>query len=62
MIDPDEDLPSDVHVYPVNDLEPHAMSRFCWCGPTCSQAPGEDVLVVHRAFDGRDLIEQHGVN
>jgi len=68
--------PADVHVLPVNDLREHDETRTCWCRPRIEieedfltalvgQSPGSferRVLVVHHSLDGRELVEQHGVN
>lgn len=55
---------SDLHVLPIGDLREHEESRECWCAPTCTREPYEEgpVVVVHNAADGRELIEEHGVN
>lgn len=57
-------MSGDVHVYPVNDLQPHDVtSRDCWCRPAIlamASRPGRAV-VVHHAADGRELVEQHGL-
>lgn len=54
-------LTTDVHVIPINDLEPHEETRACWCEPRL-KAVGRGVVVVHFAKDGRELVEQHGLN
>jgi len=52
-----------VHIVPVKDLRRHNQrGRGCWCQPRVDGLPNGWVLVVHNAVDGRDLIEQHGVN
>lgn len=50
------------HIYPVDDLRPHVLTgEACWCEPTrLPYAVG--VGIVHKAADGRDLVEEHGVN
>lgn len=54
---------SDVHVLPIQDLREHAETRDCWCQPrTTREGIGDAVVVVHHALDGRELVEQHGVN
>jgi hypothetical protein len=46
------------HVIPVNDLEPHTDHGYnCPCNPFVD-CDGDNVLVVHNAFDGRDIIEK----
>jgi len=54
---------SDIHVMPLNDLREHEETRDCWCHPDCLREPYEeaDIVVVHQAADGRELIEQHGL-
>jgi len=43
------------HVYPVNDIAEHALGGFeCECGP---EIDFENNIIIHNAFDGRDLIE-----
>lgn len=51
-----------VHVYPVNDLKRHQLRRdgVCWCTPTRA-AYAAGTLIAHRSLDGRELIEQHGL-
>jgi hypothetical protein len=53
----------DIHVMPMNDLRAHIEARTCWCEPRCERE-GEDeaVVVIHASADGRELVEQHGVN
>lgn len=53
---------TDVHVMPVNDLIGHQGARDCWCKPMLTQEEGCHVVVVHHSMDGRELVEQHGVN
>lgn len=47
-----------VHVIPINDLMVHHESMPCPCNPKrdieCSD------VIVHNAYDGRDIIEQQG--
>jgi len=53
----------DVHVVPIDDLEPHVDARDCWCHPTLVREPDADrAVVIHHSADGRELIEEHGVN
>lgn len=57
----------DTHVLPINDLRQHEESRACWCRPRIeiveSFLPGPtSVLVVHHSADGRELVEEHGLN
>lgn len=65
-------MPADIHVLPIDDLRRHVENRACWCGPTVmiedvegtAVEGGKDdpVVVVHHSLDGRELIEEHGVN
>jgi len=51
-------MSEELHVFPVNDLRPHADSGYdCECQPSV-KLEGDSVLVVHNAFDGRDIIEE----
>jgi len=54
----------DIHVIPLNDLREHEETRDCWCEPRKTREPYEeaDIVVVHHAADGRELVEEHGVN
>ncbi len=55
----------DVHVIPIGDIYEHQESRECWCQPKVT-ANKQDVLqqpiIVHNSADGRELVEQHGLN
>lgn len=51
----------DVHVLPLRDLRAHEESRTCWCQPRL-EIYGTCAMVSHNAADGRELVEQHGVN
>ena len=53
----------DLHVLPINDLREHEETRDCWCHPAVTGEPYEetDVIVTHNSADGRELIEQHGL-
>ena len=60
-------LPPDIHVTPINDLRAHLDSRDCWCKPRIEieedfLTDETKVLVIHHSLDGRELVEQHGVN
>jgi hypothetical protein len=53
------------HVYPVNDEQEHELEgTMCSCGPTVewnNPLTGEsypEVLVIHNAFDCREVVEQ----
>ena len=54
---------ADVHVLPVNDLREHDETRTCWCQPDLTEVSGPRrvVVVVHHALDGRELVEQSGL-
>jgi hypothetical protein len=55
-------MPADIHVVPVGDLQPHVETRACWCHPRVEQDPDARVaIVIHASADGRELIEQYGV-
>lgn len=47
-------------VRPVCDLQPHSPSSTCDCQPHAYIENGV-VIVVHMSFDGRELIEEHGL-
>ncbi len=53
---------SEVHVWPLNDLQPHETGSGdggcdCPCDPEIEI--GEDAMIyIHSAFDGRDIIEE----
>lgn len=62
-----DDAETDRHVVQVNDLREHDDSRTCWCQPRIEYVESfltgeQSVLVVHHSLDGRELIEQHGIN
>ena len=48
------------HVYPVNDLDPHDTESAgdCPCGPSMETLENGDILIVHNAYDGREIIEK----
>lgn len=46
------------HVYPVDDLRPHETEGDpCRCHPVYQYIGSGQVMVIHNAFDGRDLKE-----
>ena len=56
-----------IHVLPVNDLREHVEAPDCWCQPRLEIEESfltgrQTTIVVHYAADGRDLVEQSGVN
>lgn len=55
-------MPQTVHVMPVNDMREHVESGDCWCQPSIERFSNGNALIVHNAMDGRELVEQHGVN
>lgn len=55
-------MKGDLHVLPVGDLREHQETRECWCRPRVEQQPEwRSALVTHHSMDGRELVEQHGV-
>jgi len=51
------------HIVPVSDLREHCEDDAgrCWCHPTVKRH-GRGLVIVHQSSDGRELVEQHGVN
>jgi len=49
------------HVLPIDDLRPHVERRSCWCQPAIERLKDGVLLVTHHALDGRELVEQHGI-
>lgn len=48
------------HVFPVNDVEAHDLQSFdCKCDPEINYT---DMVVVHNAFDKRDVLEEISSN
>ena len=54
----------DIHVVPINDLKEHIQIGLeCWCHPKMIiEDLGDLRIIVHASADGRELIEEHGVN
>lgn len=56
-----------VHVLPISDLREHEETLTCWCQPRVvrtDEETGEDYVapvVIHNSLDGRELVEEHGV-
>jgi hypothetical protein len=50
----------DYHILPVEDLEAHLEDDTCPCRPTFESVLGGR-LVIHNAFDGRELVENSEV-
>ena len=44
-----------INILPINDIEDHEESNNCKCSPTVDI---ENELIIHNAFDGRDIIEK----
>jgi hypothetical protein len=50
------DYDGDIHVVPVDDLKPHAISALCFCNPTPDEE--SDNVWIHHAMDQRELYEE----
>lgn len=48
-----------VHVYPVNDTREHVLddAGLCPCLPTVLHVEGDDDLILHNAYDAREVGE-----
>ena len=46
-----------VHIYPLNDLEPHTLSSGCACGPQRNR----DGYYIHLSYDGRESDPNNGI-
>lgn len=47
------------HVYPLKDLHPHNLDGVeCDCNPKIEDYENGGTVVIHNAFDGRELMEQ----
>lgn len=51
------------HIIPLRDEAIHALSARCWCNPARKLALHDDgqvcgVMVVHRALDCREVVEE----
>lgn len=48
------------HVSPTNDLRPHDLESGgqCECEPKVEFLENGDALVIHNAWDGREIIEE----
>ena len=61
-VKPDDTVRGDIHVQPIQDLHEHEQSRACWCAPRCEKEPWwAYTLVIHNSMDGRELVEEHGL-
>jgi hypothetical protein len=49
-----------MHILPIGDLREHDETRDCWCRPKL-QCVERTIIVIHNSADGRELIEEHGV-
>ncbi len=49
---------SNWHVTPIDDLEPHEESTTCKCEPRVEIGCNGDMIIIHNAFDGRELFEE----
>lgn len=48
----------DIHVYPINDLENHVLTGTdCPCKPRV-EVEGATLVIIHNAFDKREVVEQ----
>jgi hypothetical protein len=49
-----------VHVYPLEDTRAHELRPGCWCRPSREEV-ADGVMYGHNSADGRELVEEHGV-
>lgn len=49
------------HILPQNDRQPHTESLDCHCRPDV-QWESQSRIVIHRAFDGREILEQNPIH
>lgn len=49
-----------IHILPINDLKEHEESSTCECNPKLMVENGE-MIFVHNSFDGREEIEEGGM-
>ena len=47
----------DIHVLPVDDIKSHEENTKCHCNPKL-EVIGANLLIVHNAFDHREIIEE----
>lgn len=50
------------HLLPIDDTHPHTESINCLCNPVGGYNKDGKFLVVHNAFDGRELMEESKKN
>lgn len=47
------------HVYHVRDVFPHKLdSTPCECMPDIEVEENGNIIIIHNAYDGRDIIEE----
>lgn len=47
------------HEYPVKDVFPHKLDGFpCECIPEFTQDDNGNIVIIHNAYDGRDIISE----
>ncbi len=52
-------MPPTRAVVPLDDLYPHDdYSPDCACNPKTEILEGDQLLIIHNAFDGREIFEQ----
>jgi hypothetical protein len=54
----DDDEMYAYHIVPVDDDEPHDLSRKCRCIPNTEAVDEMSTLIIHNSFDGREGYEQ----
>lgn len=51
-----------IEVLPVDDLEEHVRDPGrCWCAPLITHVGHGWLMVSHNSKDGRELVEEHGL-
>ena len=45
------------HILPTNDIDTHEESTICKCEPKLEILENGDIMIIHNAFDGREIIE-----
>jgi hypothetical protein len=50
-----------VYVTPIDDLREHVSRDDCPCNPRREHRPGSVPVYVHNSWDGRELVEKHGL-
>ena len=54
----EDDMDNEFHVIPIDDDEPHTLSRKCECRPFPNAIDEISTIVVHNSFDGREAYEE----